>query len=448
MSFTDRILERLAGHYIDRRLAEATTESDRGWRSLSTRQAELPQSDLHQRQLDSIDAWRSNPVAFRIVELSIDYVLGKSFTFQARPRALDAFLHKWWHHPLNAMDVRLRTMLRELSLTGDLFVTYHTNKLDGMTYIRTIPSTDIMDIVTAPNDQDQEVSYTTRQYDPARSDSGTLAANDVSHFTINQLQGSLHGQGDLWPSLPWLRRYKDWLTDRVIVNKYKSAFLWDVTLTGANAATITRKKNELATPPTPGSVLVHNEAEIWQAVQPNINADSSQADGRALRMMIATGTGTPLHWLGEGAEYNRAVGSLMEEPAKRKLEHRQLITKHILTQIVAEVVSRARATGALPGPSHAYSLDLNFPELTTNDLLAQAQALEAATNALVAAQPANLLADPRARAWLEHFAQLLPTIGDTTTTVAPDSDTTSPTTRAVANAGTQDADKLTSELSL
>ena len=43
--------------------------------------------------------------------------------------------------------------------------------------------------------------------------------------------------------------------DRVRINKYKGAFLWDVQLNGADRKAIERKKAEYSYPPEPGSVI-------------------------------------------------------------------------------------------------------------------------------------------------------------------------------------------------
>ena len=83
--------------------------------------------------------------------------------------------------------------------------------------------------------------------------------------------------------LPWLRRYKDWLIDRVRINKYKSAFLWDVQVTGGDRKMIEAKMMEYARPPEPGSVLVHNESEIWKAVQPRSRPTTSPPTARRSR---------------------------------------------------------------------------------------------------------------------------------------------------------------------
>src|SRR6185312_12114841 len=91
------------------------------------------------------------------------------------------------------------------------------------------------------------------------------AGRQVAQFKINSVSNAKRGKSDLATLLPWWRRYKDWLTDRVRINKYKGAFLWDIQLSGADAKTIDRKRMQYAYPPDPGSIIVHNESEQWSA---------------------------------------------------------------------------------------------------------------------------------------------------------------------------------------
>jgi len=61
---------------------------------------------------------------------------------------------------------------------------------------------------------------------------------EVMQFTVNKVSNAKRGTSDLACILVWVRRYKDWLTDRVRINKYKGSFLWNVTLTGADKNTV------------------------------------------------------------------------------------------------------------------------------------------------------------------------------------------------------------------
>ncbi len=136
-------------------------------------------------------------------------------------------------------------------------------------------------------------------------------------FCINKVSNAKRGKSDLATLIPWLRRYKDWLTDRVRINKYKGAFLWDVQLQGADKKAIDRKKMEYAYPPEPGSVVIHNESEQWSAVKPEINANEAAEDGRAIKLMIAVGAQLPEHYLSDGSNGNRATATEMGLPSYR-----------------------------------------------------------------------------------------------------------------------------------
>jgi hypothetical protein len=120
-----------------------------------------------------------------------------------------------------------------------------------------------------------------------------VSAKDVLHVTVNRVSGSLRGRSDLAPVLPYVRRYREWLDDRILQNKFKSSVVWDVTVSGADHAEIQRMRAQNAAPPARGTVLFHNEGEMWKPVQPEINAGDAAPDGRAIRLMVATGRCCP-----------------------------------------------------------------------------------------------------------------------------------------------------------
>jgi len=408
MTLTERIIERLAGNYISRRITEATADSDRYYRSLSmTGTLDIPYFDHRQNQIDSLDAYRTNPLASRIVQLANDYVLGKGISVTVQPKPIHDFVQDFWTHRLNHMDSRLQQMMLDLAIDGELFLTFHTNQFDNMSYIRTVPATLINEIDTAPNDIEQATRYHQISHTTNAKDSITQlttdrwwTAEDMHHYTINRPSGVTRGEGDLVPVLPWLRRYKDWLTDRVIINKYKGSYLWDVTLQGATQATINKKRADLAAAPTPGSIMVHNEAETWIAIQPQINAGDAESDGHALRLMIAAGVGVPLHFLAEGESATRATAKEMGEPTRRHFENRQLTAQLIVTDIIKTVIKRR-----FPTRVHPYSITVAMPDITNSDNQLLAVAIRDAMGALGDAIDRGLLKPETARSWLYKFAE-------------------------------------------
>jgi hypothetical protein len=214
--------------------------------------------------------------------------------------------------------------------------------------------------------------------------------DEISHFAVNKVSNAKRGKSDLATLLPWLRRYKDWLIDRVRINKYKAAFLWDVTLTGAGRKEIENKMMEYAIPPEPGSLLIHNESEHWAAVQPNIDAGNAAPDGQAIKLMIAMGAGIPEHWLSEGGDVNRATAAEMSLPTLKKFQRRQDYLTYLLRTILDRVIAEAQKAGTLPRTIDT-SYEIRFPELDVEDVKGIGLAAYNMSQALVTARALGLV---------------------------------------------------------
>jgi len=153
------------------------------------------------------------------------------------------------------------------------------------------------------------------------------------HYAVNRAIGTVRGESDLAPILPWLRRYNRWLEDRVRLNAAMRAFLWIV---HAPARLRTELEERYRTPPTAGSVIIAEEGvETWEAITPNLRAADAEKDGRAIRwMIVAGGPGTALLDIGEGEDSNLATGKAMAEQRRRFLRRRQSYLTYMLIDLV------------------------------------------------------------------------------------------------------------------
>jgi hypothetical protein len=378
------IVDRWFGDLVEARVREAVSfmEEDQGWRSLGgVAGRDVSFHTLAEQMANSADAYRESPLAFRIVELTTDYVLGRGVRLRSADHAVQAFVDEWWAHPQNRMAVRQFELCTELSLSGELFVTLHPNPYDGMAYVRMLPAATIDLIETDPEDVEREL-----RFHQLSSGSGPLegtwwGADQVRHYAINRLAGAVRGQGDLVPMLLWLRRYRDWLTDRVRMNKFKGAFLWDVEVRGADHRAVLARQAALGIEPTPGSIMVHNESEQWRAVQPQIDAQGAEPDGRAMRLMIAAGAGVPLHFLAEGEGANRATAAEMGGPTLRHFERRQLYVGWVLADLALEA---ARRSGRF-GDGRSIAIEAEFEDLSARENAAAAAATRSIVEALAVA---------------------------------------------------------------
>jgi hypothetical protein len=291
----------------------------------------------------ALEAWRVNPLARRIVELTSQYVVGGGLAFECEHPYTQHFLREWWNHRLNRMDTRTFEWCEELSRSGELFILLSTDPA-GMSYVRAIPAADIAEIETAPNDLEQEICISEKPGVTAESAGGLQEGRRwrvyhpqddqrdaegrfetvILHYTINRPVGALHGESDLAPLLKWLSRYANWLEDRARLNRYRNSFLFWVKARFTNGEERLRRQMELnANPPSPGSILVTDESESWEVLAPNLASFEAGEDGLALKKMVASGAGIPMHFIAEPEGSNRTTAEAAGGPTYRRFQQRQ-----------------------------------------------------------------------------------------------------------------------------
>ncbi len=354
--FRNRLARRLFGDVIAQEVGLAVkVVDDRWWQQIGGSHVGTTDRDWweHAENLaDALEAWRTNPLARQIINLTTSYVVGDGITVSSARAGVDAWLRRFWQHRLNRMDLRLAGMCDELSRSGELFVVLSRNPADGMSYVRFVPASQIDRIETADGDVEWELRYhqvlageTGGRWWLSWDHPDAPGADQVmGHFAINRPVGATRGEGDLVPILPWLKRYKVWLEDRLKANKFKTRFYWDVAIEGQEADIATARAR-YAHPPEDGSIIVHSTRETWNAVQPRIEAGDAEADGKAVRLMIAAGAGVPLHFLAEGESATRATAAEMGDPTFRHYQRRQLAFCAMLVELAWRAYDRAVQIG-------------------------------------------------------------------------------------------------------
>ena len=364
------LLERMFGDIVEGRVQQAVKViDDKWWREVG--RATGPQDrPWWERQTDYqkiLQMWRDNPMARRITALTASYVVGDGIKVESRDPGLNDWIKLFWNHRQNRMDQRLTTWCEEISRTGEIFVAVFTNPADGMSYVRLIPAGQIDEIET--DGQDLEMERRFHQIGPSpslsqgerdqrnRMEEGTwwpalelaeAGQPGILHYAINRPPGALRGEGDLGFLAPWLERYANWLRDRAILNHHKSAFVWDVTVP---AGMVEQKRMQYKDPPAPGSVIIHDDGESWNATQPNISAWDAKDDGKALRMMVGVGAGIPLHFMSDPEGSTQTTAQEANQPTFKQYGERQRFFTWMLMDLVEQVARRAQGLGRLKLPS-------------------------------------------------------------------------------------------------
>lgn len=382
----ERLAERLFGDVIERRVANAVkVVDDAYWTQISggIRTLDADWSARREELRDALQAWRVNPLARRIVSLTTDYVVGSGIAVRSGHEWVQRFIDEFWHN--NHMHRRCYDWCDELTRSGELFIVMRTDAVSGASFVRALPAAWIDAIETDADDYERELRY--HEVVPGDMDGrwwpagipGSEAEEQVMlHYTINRAVGCVRGEGDLVPLLPWLKRYKEWLENRVRLNKYKTAFLWDVTISGrpGTAEMLRQKRFQYKSPPEPGSIIVHGDAEKWEAIAPKIEAWDAKEDGKAIRLMVAAGAGIPLHFLSEGESATRATAAEMGDPTFRHYYHRQRIFGRMLEHLLEVAIRRGQVCGR-GQPLTDLMLSVVFPDITKKDnqMLAQSALL-------------------------------------------------------------------------
>lgn len=320
---------------VDRQLFSSGTPIDKDW------------VEFYAELSDSREAWRKNPLARRIVGLITSYVVGAGVRVSSESSQLQKFIVEFWSHPRNRMDFRINSWCDELSRSGELFPVLFTNEMDGMSYVRAIPASQIEEVRWRDGDYEDELRYR-ETTGPGEDEKWWLSPDGdeehtkinpwMLHYAVNRPVGAVRGEGDLFAILPWLRRYNLWLEDRVRLNAAVRAFLWIVR---APQNLLKDLRDQYRKPPEPGTVVVAHQDEEWQAVSPSLNARDASADGRAIRWMIAAGgPGTSLVDFGEGEDANLATAKAAGEQRKRFLLRRQAYFCWILADVTAVAYNR------------------------------------------------------------------------------------------------------------
>ncbi len=337
MSLAERLLGRWFQPLVDRTVRErlAVIEDDNTFLVGARRLDDSPRDRLNpdrETVLEAcLDAWRSDPLARRLVELTSEYVVGGGVDIECGHAPSQAFLRAFWSHPLNRMAIRMVELCDELTRSGNLFLLISTDRV-GMSYLRVVPAADIDRIDSAENDIEQALAFVDKDgqvypaYDAAGDglgEGGTFPPV-MLHYAVNRPAGAQWGESDLAPLLIWLRRYAAWLEDRMRLNRFRNAFIYRVKAAfTSETARRTRQLELAANPPSPGSILVTDESEDWSVISPKLEALDAQTDGLALKKMIAAGAGVPMHFLAEPESATRTTAEAAGSPTHRKFEQRQ-----------------------------------------------------------------------------------------------------------------------------
>lgn len=356
-------------------------------------------SSLTQERMQELAVflWKSNPLANRIIELPLVYLLAEGVTMNVQDETAQQWLNEFWNDPINQMDIKLPKKVREMSLFGEQCWPVFKNPTNGAVRLGYLDPGLIKDVKTDPDNTEQPIGVVTKALgrkrkskkyriivpgsenifgEEAKKIREEFNDGECFYFNINALSSSSRGLSDLLATMDWLDLYDKALFGEVERWDALRSFIWDVTLRGATEETVKKRASEIEVPSS-GGVRVHNDAETWQAVTPDLQAANGAENARTVRNHILGGSTLPEHWYGGGGDVNRSTAGEMGEPTFKTFKFRQTEWKHILeTVCFYAIYSRLEKTGNIPEDLRDYRPVAQFPELTHRDTSVYAAALQ------------------------------------------------------------------------
>jgi hypothetical protein len=384
------MLKRFLARFFKLTAVTSQVDDSKGWSSYTNTRHDYDPGTVLEHYNDALEAWRKNPIAWRIIAITSDYLVGDGISITSPNRSLNKFIQSFWYHPNNRLDLKLPDMCDELSRSGDLFVILFRNPVDGLSYLRFTTKDRIKQIDTAPNDWETETRYIEygdapgqerEWFSPHHPDARSKDAI-MLHYAINRPIGALLGEGDLTPMIPWLLRYSRMLEDRVKLNWAIRSFLWMVTVP---ANKVLEKREQYRNPPEAGSIIIKDESEMWEVQAPSLHAADASKDLQAVRQMIDAGSGYPPHWRGEAGDANLATATAMQGPTERHLVKRQQYFNYVIQDILYHAYTRQAELGLnrkLNTDDYSKLFIMQQPDVSRVDNEALGRAASAITSAM------------------------------------------------------------------
>jgi hypothetical protein len=329
-----------------------------------------------------------NPLIKRQVLVQALYVWAQGITVRAKDKRLNAVLQAFWDDEKNRSELtshgaRFQKDI-DLAVDGNLFFVFFTRPTDGRVRVRTIPTDEIYEIISNPQDA-KSPWYYHRKWSEKQLDvsSGNLKSvskqayypdwrykpttkptkigkwpvqwdSPIYHVKSGGLAGWKFGVSEVYASIDWARAYKEFLEDWSSLTRAYSRFAWKLTTRGGKKGVAAAKAKlgttlgtgsegigiETNPPPVTASTAIIGEGHDLEPMQLR-GANVSAEDGRRLLLMVAASAGLPETYFGDVSVGTLATGKTLDRPTELMMRNRQTMWMDVLHDIIMFVITAA-----------------------------------------------------------------------------------------------------------
>lgn len=329
--------------------------------------------------------FRFDPNAQACIYGMLDYLMGKGVTIT--PKSKDPRIWKlwrqFWTNPANKMGIRQFEIFKRIFRDGETFLRFFNKDAAGvLTYQTIVRFMDPIDVQRGAAETGDDTDKTNQgiTYDPDDAEKPlkyhmkdrinpgqehVIDASEVLHikFPVADMDQA-RGESAMQAVMDLFTHYKQWLKNRIILNKLRTAIFAVRTIkdtSGQSVAALTQtlptsgrtsggevkkqniKSGSLYTPP-PGVDIEMRAA--------NINASDVKEDGRNMILQMAAGTRLPEYMFGDASNANFASTMMAESPFVKHIHFLQAYFEETVWKpMFRKVVEAAVAAGKLTAPA-------------------------------------------------------------------------------------------------
>ncbi len=385
-----------------------------------------------------------NPMIRRGVDVQAFYVWAQGVNIVGRADSVNDVVQAFVEDPRNKTELTSHEAMKGkeiyLQLTGNIFFCFFTNPSSGRVRVRSLPTEQILEVLTNPQDA-REPWYYKRQwieqalvtdtgavdtsphtayypdwrYEPSAAEKvaeiggqPVMWDTPVYHMKTGGLQDMRFGMPEVYPALDWARSLKEQLEDDVTRSRALARFAWNLTTKGGSRGVLAAKaklgttfgnmpqQQETNPPPLTASTFIGADGVDLKAT--NLSGAMLPADHtRNTKLMVISALGLPETFFGDVQKGNHATAKTLDRPTELKIRDRQTHWKDTLGEILAYVVLQAMK--APNGPMKAMEIPAEDGD---GDSSWVAEELDDKTG-----EPISLVVDVSFPSVLEHDVDIL-----------------------------------------
>lgn len=326
--------------------------------------------------------FRFDPNAQAAIYGLLDYLMGRGVTIT--PKSQDARIWKLWRNfwtsPENNMDIRQFEIFKRIFRDGETFLRYFTtDKSGGKTPFTTIRFMDPIDVQRGASEKNAETDKTNQgiTFDPDDAEKPVMyhmkdrinpgiehaiPAAEVQHikYPVADMDQS-RGESALQAVMELFTHYKQWLKNRIILNKLRTAIFAVRKIDIQSGASVSQLQQTLPSSGRsqdgkkqnirPGTLYNPPPGVDIEMRSANINASDVKEDGRNMILQMCAGTRLPEFMFGDASNANYSSTMMAESPFVKHIHFLQAYFEATVWRpMFRKVVEAAVASGKLIPP--------------------------------------------------------------------------------------------------